>query len=125
MRRVDTNFMRVNVMNFDPNLWGSSMWLVLHTAALKYPNKPSAADKNNMHKFVTSLQYVLPCEGCCRGFQTILDRTKFGAKDLKNSDALFAWTVLAHAMVNEKLGKPGRRDWKLWKARYLSLAGGG
>lgn len=97
------------------------MWFVLHTAALKYPTAPTAADKKNMYRFVTSLQYVLPCEGCCRGFQAILDRTAFGPKDLKNSDALFAWTVKAHAMVNEKTGKPPKDDWRMWKQRYLSL----
>lgn len=98
------------------------MWFVLHTAALKYPDEPSAANKKNMYKFVTSLQYVLPCEGCCRGFQAILDHTAFGAKDLVNSDALFAWSVKAHSMVNEKVGKPARDDWRMWKARYLALA---
>lgn len=108
-------------VNFNPALWGPSMWFVLHTAALKYPATPTEADKRNMGRFVTSLRFVLPCDGCCRGFETVLRRTAFGDKDLASSDALFAWTVRAHGMVNQKLGKPARDDPRRWKQKYLNL----
>lgn len=83
---------------------------------------PTVDDKKNYGSFIKSIQYILPCDGCCRGFKTILEATKFGAKDLKSRDTLFAWTVLAHAMVNQKTGKPARNEPEYWKRQYLKLA---
>ena len=108
--------------NFPPDLWGPGMWFTLHAAALRYPARPSVADKNHMYGFITNLQYVLPCTGCCVGMGKILEMTTFGAKDLASSDALFAWTVKAHSIVNEKTGKPARNDWQKWKKSYLALS---
>jgi len=107
---------------FDPNQWGSGTWFLLHLSALRYPMKPTANDKAHMSAFITNLQYVLPCDGCCKGMQKILEMTQFGPKDLANTDALFAWTVTAHSLVNEKTGKPARNDWQKWKKSYMALA---
>jgi len=83
---------------------------------------PTADDKTHFADFYKNLQYTLPCDGCCKGFKKVLEITKFGAKDLKNRDALFAWTVKAHALVNAKLGKTPRDDPEFWKKQYLALA---
>jgi hypothetical protein len=69
-----------------------------------------------------SLRFVLPCDGCCKGFEKILEITKFGAKDLTNRNTLFAWTVKAHALVNAKTGKAPRDDPEFWMKQYLALA---
>jgi hypothetical protein len=90
--------------------------------ALRYPVKPSVEDKKHFNSYIRTLQYVVPCDGCCKGFKAILEMTKFGAKDLKNRDALFAWTVLAHSLVNKKTGKSERNDPEMWKKQYLKLA---
>jgi hypothetical protein len=111
-----------NVLNFDPQLWGPSVWFLIHTSSLRYPMNPTADDKKHFGDFIRSLQYVLPCVGCCAGFKKVLEVTKFGAKDLKNRDTLFAWTVKAHAMVNVKTGKPARDDVEFWRKQYLALA---
>jgi hypothetical protein len=66
--------------------------------------------------------YIIPCDGCCKGFKAILEMTKFGAKDLKSRDTLFAWSVLAHSLVNKKKGKAERNDPEMWKKQYLRLA---
>jgi hypothetical protein len=107
---------------FDPSMWGPGMWFVLHLSAVRYPERPTAADKKNYAAFVRSLQYVLPCDGCCKGFQKILEITNFGAAHLANRNALFKWTVDAHNLVNAKVGKRVRDDWQGWMKKYLELA---
>jgi len=109
------------VPNFNPEIWGPSVWLMIHLAALRYPNNPTAADKKHFLAFYNSIPFILPCNGCCVGFSKILEITKFGAKDLKNTDALFAWTVKAHSLVNIKTGKAPRDDPGFWKGQYLAL----
>ena len=109
-------------LNFDPKLWGPGFWFALHLSALRFPVNPTTADKKNYSDFIKSMQYVLPCEGCCKGFKAILEMTKFGVKDLKTRDALFAWTVLAHSLVNSKTGKPARNEPDFWKKQYMKLA---
>ena len=109
-------------INFDPKLWGPSAWFFIHTLSLRYPMNPTAADKKHYGTFFKSLQFVLPCDGCCKGFERVLEISKFGSKDLANRDTLFAWTVKAHALVNAKTGKPPRDDPDFWKAKYLALA---
>ncbi|AAC96832.1 FAD-linked sulfhydryl oxidase [Paramecium bursaria Chlorella virus AN69C] len=111
-----------NVPNFDPNIWGPSVWLMIHLSALRYPKNPTAVDKKNFAAFYRSFPFILPCTGCCKGFTKILEMTKFGAKDLQSRDTLFAWTVKAHSLVNIKTGKPPRDEPEYWKKQYLALA---
>ena len=112
----------VQPINFSPDLWGPSFWFCIHILALRYPMNPTAADKKNYGTFFKSLRFVLPCDGCCKGFERILELTKFGSKDLANRDTLFAWTVKAHSLVNAKTGKPPRDEPAFWKEKYLALA---
>lgn len=107
---------------FDPKMWGPGVWFMLHLAALRYPDAPTTEDKKRFGAFVRSLQYVLPCDGCCLGFQQILRTTNFGPTVLTNRDSLFKWTVDAHNMVNAKTGKPVREDWKVWMKKYMALS---
>ncbi len=107
---------------FPPSTWGPSAWLLIHLTALRYPERPTTDDKKRFSAFIKSLQYVLPCEGCCKGFQKIIEATQFGPATLRDRDALFEWTVIAHNMVNQKLGKPVRTDWRAWKSQYMALA---
>jgi hypothetical protein len=95
---------------------------MLHLAALRYPERPTSEDKKRYSAFITNLQYVLPCDGCCKGFQQILKDTNFGATTLANRNTLFKWTVDAHNMVNAKTGKRVRDDWKAWMKKYMELA---
>ena len=109
--------------NFNPNVWGPSFWFAaIHLPALRFPINPTAADKKRFEAYYNSLPYVIPCDGCCKGFTKILEITKFGTKDLKNRDTLFAWTVKAHSLVNIKTGKPPRDEPEFWKKKYLMLA---
>jgi hypothetical protein len=109
--------------NFPPDLWGPGFWFsAIHLPALRYPIKPTAEDKKHFGDYIRSMVYIIPCDGCCKGFKAILEMTKFGAKDLKSRDALFAWSVKAHSLVNKKTGKPERNDPEMWKKQYMKLA---
>lgn len=107
---------------FDPSMWGPGVWFMIHLAALRYPEKPTLTDKKHYTAFITSLQYVLPCDGCCAGFKQILKDTKFGPATLANRNALFKWSVDAHNMVNAKTGKRVRDDWRAWMKKYMELS---
>ena len=112
----------MTVLVFPPATWGPSAWLLIHLAALRFPDRPTAEDRRRFSAFLKSLQHVLPCDGCCKGFQKILEITNFGPATLRSRDTLFEWTVIAHNMVNQKTGKPVRDDWRAWKAKYSALA---
>ena len=48
--------------------WGPSGWEFLHTLTFIYPIKPSYNDKVKMQKFMTSIEYILPCKYCRTSF---------------------------------------------------------
>jgi hypothetical protein len=114
--------MNKNCPNFDPMMFGAALWLCLHCAALRYPDKPTAMDKKHFCDFYKSVQYIIPCDGCQIGYQKMLNITKFGAKDLKSRETLFAWTVKIHNMVNQRIGKPIKGDADYWMPKYMALA---
>ena len=35
----------------DPEIWGPSTWIFLHTITLNYPNNPTIYDKQNYKNF--------------------------------------------------------------------------
>ena len=112
-----------NPGGFSPELWGPSMWFMVHLIAATYPDNPSAADKASYAAFFKSLQNVLPCPGCAKGYQTIIstEPTKLNARVFGSREALFKWTVDVHNRVNAKLKKPVHSDWRAWYKEYDKL----
>ena len=108
--------------NFPPDVFGPSLWFVIHITALRLPEFPTSADKKHFVSFYESLQHVLPCDGCRIGYKKMLESTKFGTKDVKNRDTLFAWTVKIHNMVNARLGKNVNNSATFWKRKYMELS---
>ena len=108
---------------FPPEVWGPSMWFLMHLVAATFPLSPTSNDKARYTDFFTSLQAVLPCEGCRRGYNAILttDPTRLTPRVLSSREALFKWTVDVHNRVNAKLGKPVQPDWQGWFAEYNKL----
>ena len=43
----------------DPEIWGPSAWIFLHTITLNYPNNPTIYDKQNYKNFL--LIYIIFC----------------------------------------------------------------
>lgn len=109
---------------FPPQTWGPGVWFLLHTSALSYPQKPTDADKRHYLAFLTSLQHVLPCEGCRKGYAAIVSSGPFKLTRAVVADrwSLFKWTVAVHNVVNAKVGKPVNCDWVFWYQKYSKAA---
>lgn len=114
---------RNNPNGFSPDLWGPSMWFMMHLIAATFPDRPTAADKANFAAFYRSLQNVLPCPGCAAGYRTIIttEPTKLSPRVFGSREALFKWTVDVHNRVNAKLRKPVHSNWRAWYSQYDRL----
>lgn len=111
---------------FSPETWGPSMWLMVHLIAATYPARPTPEDKERYAAFFNSLRDVLPCEGCRRGYDTILRTvpTQLTPQVFASTQTLFKWTVDVHNRVNAKLGKPVNSNWRHWFRQYDALRSG-
>lgn len=112
-----------NPNGFSPELWGPSMWFMVHLVAATYPVAPTATDKAQAMAFYKSLQWLLPCMGCRLGYRAIVgsDPTKLTSRVFASRQSLFKWTVDVHNRVNAKLKKPQNSDWQAWYREYDGL----
>jgi len=83
-------------MGLDPRIFGPSFWGALHLACFNPDNPGKVQD------FINLYQYVLPCPACRHHFAQVLK--EFPVPD--DPENMFDWSVMAHNVVNEKLGKP-------------------
>jgi len=82
--------------------WGPSVWKTLHSVAAAY--SPNSDTRSAAISFVTSLQWLLPCEKCQVNYQKKL--TAFPIENYLNSnDDFFFWTYMVHDIVNQYAGK--------------------
>ena len=84
------------------NVWGKCGWVLIHTIAINYPNKPSDSEKNNIIKFFTILGDVLPCRYCRQHYRINLKSLPIRADSKMD---LVYWTIDLHNRVNTSLGK--------------------
>lgn len=112
-----------NPNGFSPEVWGPSMWFMVHLVAATFPEKPTPADRAQYAAFFHSLQHVLPCYGCRKGYETIINTepTKLTTRTFASRQALFKWTVDVHNRVSAKLGKPIQSDWLAWYREYNKM----
>ncbi|QOI90180.1 putative FAD-linked sulfhydryl oxidase R596 [Pyramimonas orientalis virus] len=90
----------------DPNIWGKHLWTSIHFIALGYPDYPTESEKQNYHKFFSTLPNVLPCKSCRDHLtETLQTQSPLHANFLKNKDELFKWTHNLHNIVNKRLNK--------------------
>jgi len=85
--------------------WGKPMWKSMHFVALKYPQNPTTEDKMNYMTYYKSIGNVLPCPPCRNHYKKMLEEYPMTEEVMMNNDTLFAWTVLLHNKVNQRLGK--------------------
>lgn len=108
--------------NVSPQVWGPSMWKLMHVVALTYPDRPTRQDMAAFATFFGSLRNVLPCEGCRKGYAKLLDgQYRLTDEALSSRVALFNWTVDVHNAVNEKVGKRVDSNYRKWYAHYKNL----
>lgn len=99
--------------NTDIAAWGPQLWHTLHMVALNYPDAPSSDDKLNYKTFFESLQFVIPCASCADNYAQHLRQLPID-RFLDNADALFAWSVHVHNLVNKAYGK---KSWSVADAK--------
>lgn len=115
----------MNSNGFAPDVWGPSMWFMMHLVACTFPQHPTDADKTKYMAFYKSLRDVLPCMGCRKGYEiiTTTEPTKLVRSVFSSRQSLFKWTVAVHNRVNAKLRKPINEDWQSWYREYDKLRG--
>ncbi len=107
---------------FPPDTWGPSLWLLIHTVAATYPVDPTPEAQRQFAAFYTSLQYVIPCGGCRKGYASLINGThRLTPEVLADRLSLFKWTVDVHNAVNAKVGKPVNSDHLMWYKRYDAM----
>ena len=90
-----------------PTKWGPCTWGFLHFVAMGYPAAPTAGDQAQYRAFfVETLPCVLPCKACRDNLRRHITHAPPDAALAQGRDALFAWTVRLHNIVNRETGKP-------------------
>lgn len=97
-----------------PEIWGRHMWYSIHFIALNYPDDPSSDDIRYYKSFFENLHQVIPCYKCSVNYVKHLSERPLELSDLKNSRALFNWTVDIHNIVNKELKKPNMSHDDAW-----------
>ena len=92
-------------MALDSNIWGPHMWFFLHTSAMSYPLRPSAATKKKFYDFFQNLHLFIPIESMGSYFSKLLDEYPI-TPYLDNRESLVRWVWFIHNKLNEKLEKP-------------------
>ena len=87
------------------NVWGPSLWHVLHTISFNYPVNPSAEDKKNYYNFMKNLGNVLPCGACRNNYKDNLKKIKLTKEVLENRKAFSKWVFKLHNHINQMTGK--------------------
>jgi hypothetical protein len=100
-----------NDIAMNTNVWGPPIWFFLHSMAMAYPKKIHENDeydlkiKQNMHNFLNSLGYVLPCPICGESYSKFIQEPEFNIMKHLNSRAdLIKFIYKIHNKVNDKLG---------------------
>ena len=83
----------------DPEIWGPSAWIFLHTITLNYPNNPTIYDKQNYKNFFTNLHHILPCEWCSKNYKQHLQKYPID-NYLNTKKNLVQWLINIHNEVN-------------------------
>ena len=81
----------------EPNIWGPSAWLFLHSVTFQYPENPTEVEKLNYNHFFTSLQHVLPCPTCRKHYKENLEKLPIA---LNSKKELIEWLIDIHNEVN-------------------------
>jgi len=100
------------------SVWGPSLWHVLHIISFNYPVKPTAADKQNYHNFLMSLQHVLPCKYCRDNFATNLQHAGYSKHVLRSRHTFSKFLYKLHEEVNSMLNKSSSLTFNQVKTRY-------
>ena len=80
----------------EPNIWGPSAWIFLHTVTLQYPEKPTDDDKKKYYVFFNSLKDILPCPNCKIHYSESITKKPI---QLESRKELFEWLIDIHIPI--------------------------
>jgi hypothetical protein len=89
-------------MNLNPKVWGPHAWFFLDSIMLSLPNKLNNEQKNIYKNFFTSLQYILPCEGCRNHYTENLKKYPLTDQILSNKENMIKWLLNIHNSVRQE-----------------------
>jgi hypothetical protein len=89
-------------MNLNPKVWGPHAWFFLDSIMLSLPNKLNNEQKNIYKNFFTSLQYILPCEGCRNHYTENLKKYPLTDQILSNKENMIKWLLNIHNNVRQE-----------------------
>ena len=90
---------------FDPVVWGSSFWFILHTITFHYPIVATSSVKKQYYDFIQKLPVLLPNDKIGNEFKTLLDEYPVSPY-LDGQDSFVRWAHFIHNRVNDKQKKP-------------------
>jgi hypothetical protein len=86
-------------MNLNPKVWGPHGWFFIDSIMLSLPNKLNYEQKNIYKNFFTSLQDILPCEGCREHYKQNLIKYPLTDKVLSKKENMIKWILNVHNNV--------------------------
>ena len=89
-------------MNLIPKVWGPHAWFFLDSIMLSLPNKLNNEQQNIYKNFFTSLQYILPCEGCRNHYTENLKKYPLTDQILSNKENMIKWLLNIHNNVRQE-----------------------
>lgn len=93
----------------NPNMrtksWGPPAWFSTTCYLMGYPScKPTATQKRNYKRFLTSFGDVLPCNLCRDSYKKFVRESPLTDSVLSTRKKLVMWFFKIHNKVNKKLG---------------------
>ena len=85
-------------------VWGSLLWMVLHTGTLTYPKVPNYKEKDDRLKFLQSFHSMIPCIICKKHASLyITNNAHLIEKSVQSSYELFTFFWIFHNAVNARI----------------------
>ncbi|KAL9078691.1 MAG: hypothetical protein Q9157_002377 [Trypethelium eluteriae] len=81
---------------------GRAAWKLFHTTMARFPEKPSADEKNALHSYILLFARLYPCGECAHHFQTILNKYP---PQVTSRNTAAGWACHVHNEVNKSLDK--------------------
>ena len=119
--RIKNNFTHMDFNSNDgmlTSVWGPALWHYLHSMSFNYPNSPTKFQKNKYKKFITDLQYTLPCKYCRMNLTKNFKALPLLDKHMKNRLTFSKYVYNLHEHINHMLCKKSGLTFQDIQSRY-------
>ncbi|GAA5859612.1 hypothetical protein JCM8547_006163 [Rhodosporidiobolus lusitaniae] len=82
---------------------GRASWKLLHTMAARFPETPTADERETFRLFIYLFSRLYPCGECAAEFQLLL---RSSPPQTSSRSSASMWLCSLHNRVNDRLGKP-------------------